>query len=79
MEKPIFDEKGSSYFLLLCAVRGIVEKHGGSMKIDEKENTFILGIPRNKKVNCFRELEQIIGPGSPFDDFPPLFDFHSRA
>jgi hypothetical protein len=45
LQEPIFDEKGSSYFLLLCAVRGIVEKHGGSMKIDEKENTFVLGIP----------------------------------
>jgi hypothetical protein len=46
---------------------------------DEKENTFVLGIPQNRKTECFRELEQVIGPGNPFDDFSPLFAFDSRA
>jgi hypothetical protein len=77
--EQIFDGKGSSYFLILSAVRGIVEKHGGSMKIDEKENTFVLGIPQNRKAECLIELEQVIGPDHPFDDFSPLFAFDSRT
>ncbi len=62
----ILTEQGSSYFLLLCIVRGVVEKHGGSLKIDRKTNTVVLGIPQSKKVDCFKELEEIIGPVDPF-------------
>jgi hypothetical protein len=58
----ILSQKGSSYLLLLCIVRGVVKKHGGSMKIDEKTNTVVLGIPQSKKANCFKELEEVIGP-----------------
>ena len=77
MQEHIFDEKGSSYFLLLCTVRGIVEKHGGSMKFDDTTNTFVLGLPDSSKTQCFQELEDVIGPVESFDDFFPFLQYDS--
>jgi hypothetical protein len=68
----IFGERESSQFLLLCIVRGVVEKHGGSMKIDRKTSSAVLSIPKSKKAACFEELEEIIGHGEPFKDFFPF-------
>lgn len=78
MKEQILDEKGSSYYLLLCTVRGIVEKHGGSMKLDANTNTFVLGIPHSRKMQCVEELQHVIGPLESFDDFFPFFAFDSR-
>jgi hypothetical protein len=55
-----------------------VEKHGGSMKLDDKTNTFVLGIPGNRKTECFQELKDVIGPSESLDDFSPFFDLDSR-
>ncbi len=64
-------ERGA-HLLLMRLVRDVVEKHGGSMEIDPKSNTAVLGIPDSKKAACFEELEEIIGRSEPFKD---LFRF----
>lgn len=62
------EEKGSSHFLLLSLVRTVVEKHGGSMEIDQKTNSFTVTISESQKAACFRELEKIIGPSKPLSE-----------
>jgi hypothetical protein len=79
LQEHVINQQGSSYFLLLCTVRGIVEKHGGSMKLDDKTNSFVLGIPGNRKTRCFKELEDVIGHGECLDDFSPFFVFDSSS
>ena len=56
------DEPGRSRLLFLCLVRLIVEKHGGHLDINEKNNTFVVNIPENKKEACFKELREAVGP-----------------
>jgi hypothetical protein len=61
----VFTEKVGSHMLLLHMVRCVVEKHGGSIKLDEKSNSLVLSIPESKKADCFKELEDTIGPSKP--------------
>ncbi|MBW2109498.1 MAG: hypothetical protein JRI36_12660 [Deltaproteobacteria bacterium] len=65
-------EKGSSHFLLLCLIRTVVERHGGHMEVNEGDETFTISIPESKKADCFRELEEIIGPGEPLREVSVL-------
>ena len=51
-----------SSLLFLCVVRMIVEKHGGHMFINEKNNTFTVNIPEGRKAVCFQELKKAVGP-----------------
>ena len=55
----IISEKGPSYFLFLWTIRGVLEKHGGSMQIDRNTNTIVLRIPQAKKAACCEELERM--------------------
>ncbi len=65
---PEPEEKGSSHFLLLSLVRIVVEKHGGSMEIDQETNSFTVTISETQKAACFEELEGIIGPSKPLSE-----------
>jgi hypothetical protein len=56
------EEPGRSRLLFLCIVRLIVEKHGGHLDINEKNETFTVNIPEERKVACFRELREAVGP-----------------
>lgn len=58
----VFSEKSGSHLLLLHMVRCVVEKHGGSITLDEKSKSLFFSIPKNKRAACFRELEETIGP-----------------
>ena len=58
----VFSEKVGSHLLLLHLVRCVVEKHGGSITLDEKSKSLFLSIPEKKKAACFKELEETIGP-----------------
>ncbi len=66
------EEKGNSYFLLLGLVRAIVEKYGGHMEVDEKNNSFTLCVPGKNKDACFKELEEIIPLTEPLGRFPTI-------
>ncbi len=57
--REIISEKGPSYFLFLWTIRGILDKHGGSMKIDRNTNSIVLRIPKAKKAACCEELERM--------------------
>jgi hypothetical protein len=52
--------KGASYFSLLGIIRSVLEKHGGTMKVDEDTNTIVLSIPPDKKEACYRALEGML-------------------
>jgi hypothetical protein len=56
------DQPGRSHLLFLAVVRLIVEKHGGHLQINEKENTFTVTIAEDQKNACFRELKEAVGP-----------------
>jgi hypothetical protein len=43
-------------------VRLIVEKHGGHLDIDEKNETFTVHIPQERKTDCIQELRNAVGP-----------------
>ena len=58
----VFSKKVGSHLLLLHLVRCVVEKHGGSITLDEKSNALFLSIPEKEKAACFKELEETIGP-----------------
>jgi hypothetical protein len=64
----VFSEKIGSHLLLLHMVRCVVEKHGGSIKLDEKNKSMFLSIPENNKAACFKELEDTIGPSRPLNE-----------
>ena len=64
----VFSEKIGSHQLLLHMVRCVVEKHGGSITLDEKNHSLIFSIPESKKAACMQELEQTIGPSKPICD-----------
>jgi hypothetical protein len=68
----IFSERVGSHQLLLHMVRCVVEKHGGSITLDEKTNSLILSIPESKKTACFQELEQTLGPSKPINEISPI-------
>jgi hypothetical protein len=53
-------KKGRSHFLLLSRIRGVLEKHGGGMRVDENPLTIVLSIPRDKKGVCYEELEGML-------------------
>ena len=67
----IFSERVGSHQLLLHMVRCVVEKHGGSITLDEKSNSLVLSIPESKKTACFQELEETIGPSKPVSEVSP--------
>ncbi len=73
MEPEILTERGNTYFLLVCIVRGVVEKYGGSLKIDEKTNGIILCIPEDRETECLWELKKTVDPKKPIKDFSPFF------
>jgi hypothetical protein len=52
--------KGASYYSLLGIIRSVLEKHGGTMKVDEDTNTIVLSIPRDKKKACYQALEGML-------------------
>ena len=45
--------KGASYYSLLGIIRSVLEKNGGTMKLDEDTNTILLSIPPDKKEPCW--------------------------
>ena len=53
-------EKGASYYSLLGIIRNILEKNGGTMKVDEDSATILLSIPPEKKESCYRQLEEML-------------------
>lgn len=67
---PRPEEKGSSHFLLLGLIQSVVEKHGGHMETNQKNNTFTVRVPEEQKAACFRELEEILALGKPISGFP---------
>jgi cell division FtsZ-interacting protein ZapD len=60
-------EKGLSYFCLLGVIRSRLEKHGGSLTVDEETNTIALSLPNDKKEACYEELKATL------DTIKPLF------
>jgi hypothetical protein len=54
--------------LLLSRIRTVVEKHGGSLEVDERAETFSIIVPEVRKAVCLRELEKIIGPSKPLSE-----------
>ena len=66
----VFPEKIGSHLLLLHMVRCVVEKHGGSISLDEKNKSLFLSIPENNKAACFKELEETIGPSKSLSEGP---------
>ena len=50
----------TTLLLMLHTLRSVVEKHGGAIEIDEKDNSLFLNIPESNKVACFKELEESI-------------------
>ena len=66
--------EGDHHFLLMRRVRDVVEKYGGSVKIDQGSNSAVLSIPQSKKTACFEELQEIIGNSEPLKDFFPFLN-----
>jgi hypothetical protein len=52
--------ENSLHAVVLCIVRGIVEKHGGSLTIDPEKNEAYVGIPHSRKAACFQELNLVL-------------------
>lgn len=50
-------EKGLSYFCLLGVIRSRLEKHNGTLTVDEETNTIALSLPNDKKEACYEELK----------------------
>jgi hypothetical protein len=55
-------QPGRTRLLFLSLVRLIVEKHGGHLDIDEKNETFTVHIPQERKIDCIQELRNAVGP-----------------
>jgi hypothetical protein len=55
-------QPGRTRLLFLSLVRLIVEKHGGHLDIDEKNETFTVHIPQERKTDCIQELRNAVGP-----------------
>lgn len=55
-------QPGRTRLLFLSMVRLIVEKHGGHLDIDEKNETFTVHIPQERKTDCIQELRKAVGP-----------------
>lgn len=54
-------EEARLYVLLLCCIRFVVEKHGGTMETDPVTHNANVSIPRNKKAVCCQELRVLLG------------------
>jgi hypothetical protein len=52
--------RGRCQFISL--VRTIVEKYGGHLDIDIEKDTFTVFIPQERKIDCFQELDNAVGP-----------------
>ena len=72
MQQKALTERGNSYFLLLCIVRGVVEKHGGSLGLDGRTNRITLGIPEDSETECLQELKEIVNVNEGFRDFSSI-------
>jgi hypothetical protein len=55
---PATDE-ARLHVLFLCAVRTIVEKHGGTMETDPETCDAQIHIPKGSETLCFDELEKL--------------------
>jgi len=51
-----------AHFLFLSLARRIVEKHGGHLDINIKNDTFTVFIPQKQRAGCFQELTNAFGP-----------------
>ena len=63
------NEPGRARLLFLCLVRLIVEKHGGHLDINDKNDTFTVNIPQDRKAACFKELKEAVGPLKQVDEY----------
>ncbi len=70
----IISQKGPSHFLLLYVIGRVLEKYGGSVKIDRNTNTVALSIPQKTKTACCEELEGVIDVIKPFIRLLPSHD-----
>ncbi len=56
------DENPRRFALYCCIIRSVVEKYGGTAKVDSASCTVTLNIPQNKTTACTEELQEVLGP-----------------
>jgi hypothetical protein len=54
--KKKMNEKGISHYSLLSIIRDVLERHGGSIDVDENAKAIVFKIPAEKKAACYAEL-----------------------
>jgi hypothetical protein len=55
-------KKQRQFALLARIVRHIVEKYGGSVKLDPASDTMLLNMPQDKTTACVQELQKALSP-----------------
>lgn len=68
-------EKARLHVLLLCLVRFVVEKHGGTVETDAGTHDALITIQQKDKADCVEELTRQLGPGTPLHDLLSVPDF----
>ena len=54
-------EKSKMRATALYLIRSIVEKHGGTLSVDLRTYTINIDVPKDKKVDCAREIHEAVG------------------
>lgn len=52
-------EASRQQLLVVCMIRGIVEKHGGTMEADPVNHTVSVSVPKDKADECAREVMEM--------------------